>query len=187
MILYIHGFGSSGVGGKATLLSNEFGDEIITPTLSYVPALALHTLEQLIELCLQKQQKVHLIGSSLGGYYALYLANKYELKAVLINPAMTPFKTLDKIGMATNYFDLSSFEVTQEHLCMLKEYEVKEMNKAENILLLLQTGDELLDYKQALEKLPKAKAVVQEGGNHSFENFESCFETIKSFLEMAEK
>lgn len=182
MIIYIHGFGSSGVGGKATLLKEHFEDQIILPSLSYVPFLAIHTLEQLIEMFLKRGEKVGLVGSSLGGYYSIYLANKYDLKAVLINPAITPYKTLDKIGMATNYFDLSSFEVTQEHMQALRTYEVNSVKNEGNFTVLLQKGDELLNYEDAIKKLPKANLKIEEGGNHSFEGIERYFDEIKNVL-----
>lgn len=178
MIIYIHGFGSSGVGGKATILKEHFKDKIILPSLSYVPFLAIHTLEQLIEILLNKGEKVGLVGSSLGGYYSIYLANKYDLKAVLINPAVTPYKTLEKIGMATNYFDLSSFEVTQEHMQALKTYEVQKINNEKNFTVLLQKGDELLNYEDAIHKMPNANFKIEEGGNHSFNGIERYFDEI---------
>ncbi len=182
MIIYIHGFGSSGYGGKATLFKEYFNDDIVMPSLSYVPELAIHTLEQLIELFLQRNEKVSLVGSSLGGFYSIYLANKYNLKAVLINPAIIPYKTLDKIGMATNYYDLSSFEVTNEHMQSLKVLDVSTIKKEKNILLLLQKGDELLDYKQAVEKIPNANCIIEDGGNHTFEGIERHFVFIEEFF-----
>ena len=153
MIIYIHGFGSSGHGGKASLFREYFEDEVIAPSLSYVPNLAIDTLEQLIEMLLEKGETVGLVGSSLGGYYSIYLANKYDLKAVLINPAIYPYKTLDKIGMARNYYDLTTFEVTNEHIQALKSLEVSEIINQENFITLLQTEDEVLDYNDAVEKL----------------------------------
>lgn len=182
MIVYIHGFGSSGVGGKATLLKEHFKNNIILPSLSYVPNLAIHTLEQLIEMLQQKGEKVGLVGSSLGGFYSMYLANKYHLKAVLINPAVTPYKTLEKIGYATNYYDLSSFEVTSNHLECLKDLDVKSFKNENNFMLLLQKGDELLNYEDAIKKLPNANLRVEEGGNHSFEHIERYFDEIESFF-----
>ncbi len=183
MILYIHGFGSSGNGGKASLFREYFEDEVIAPSLSYVPNLAIDTLEQIIEIYLSQDINVGLVGSSLGGYYAIYLANKYKLKAVLINPSIYPYKTLDKVGMAMNYYDMSSFEVTAEHIQALKGFEVKQIENQENFMTLLQTEDEVLDYNQAVEKLPDSELIIEEGGNHSFENIESYFRKIGSFLD----
>lgn len=182
MIIYIHGFGSSGFGGKATLFKEFFDEQIIMPSLSYVPALAIHTLEQLIQFCQNQGQKVSLVGSSLGGFYSIYLADKYDLKAVLINPAIHPYKTLDKIGMAMNYFDMSTFEVTTEHMQALKTLEVKTITNEKNFMVLLQKGDELLDYQEAVKKLPNANLQIEEGGNHTFENIERHFDKIQSFF-----
>lgn len=183
MILYIHGFGSSGHGGKATLFREYFEDEVIAPSLSYVPNLAIDTLEQIIEMLLAKDETVGLVGSSLGGFYSIYLANKYDLKAVLINPAIYPYKTLDKVGMAMNYYDGTSFEVTSEHINQLKAFEVQTIKNQENFMTLLQTEDEVLDYTQAEEKLSESELIIEEGGNHSFENIESYFRKIGSFLD----
>ncbi len=182
MIIYIHGFGSSGHRGKASLFREYFEEEVIAPSLSYVPNLAIDTLEQLIEILLEKDETIGLVGSSLGGYYAIHLATKYNLKAVLINPAIYPYKTLDKIGMAMNYYDGTSFEVTAEHIQTLKFLEVQEVQNQESFLTLLQTEDEVLDYNEAVEKLPDSELIIEEGGNHSFENIESYFRKIYNFL-----
>ena len=186
MIIYIHGFGSSGKGRKALLFKEYFKSQnipFISPSLSYVPELAIDTLEQLIE---SYDDEVMLIGSSLGGFYSIYLAEKYELKAVLINPAVDSPTTLKRRilplnGMATNYFDNSHYEWTQKHIDMLFNYRIKEVKNGE-YLLLLQTGDDVLDYRDALAKLPNAKSIVEEGGTHVFDGIERHFETIKDFF-----
>ncbi len=182
MILYVHGFGSSGQGSKATLLRSLLKDEnFIAPSLSIVPDLAISTLCELIE-AFQKYDQVYLIGSSLGGYYCLYLSEKYNIPAVLVNPAIYPYNTLEKaLGHVPNYYDLSSFEWRETHLKILKNFEVHYPNP-NNYLLLLQKGDEVLDYTEVLEKLPEAQKIVEEGGNHSFIGIERYVETIKDFF-----
>ena len=187
MILYIHGFGSSGQGGKSALFRSYFQDKdipFIAPSLSYVPELAITTLEELIE---SYDKKVSLIGSSLGGYYAMYLAGKYRLKAVLINPAINSAKTLkraiSKQGYVRNYYDESSFEWNEGHIKMLEQYVVDELDD-KNYFLLLQKGDDVLNYKEALEKIPKAKLVLEEGGTHPFEGVERYFTEIEDFLKI---
>ncbi|PIF03457.1 MAG: esterase, partial [Arcobacter sp.] len=91
MIIYIHGTKTCGLDSNAALFKEYFEDEVLTPTFSYVPSLAVDTLEQLIEMFLNKGEKVGLVGTSMGGYYCMYLANKYDIKAVLINPAIIPY------------------------------------------------------------------------------------------------
>lgn len=184
MIINIHGFASNGLSRKAMILKERFKDEIISPSLSYVPKLAVDTLEQLIECMIKRGENVSLIGSSIGGYLSIYLSNKYQIKAVLINPAITPYKFSNFVGFANNLFDNSKFECTKEHLEELKRYELLHVKDEKNIMLLLQKGDELLDYNQAIKKFPNAKSIVEEGGSHGFDNFESKLPMIEKFLEI---
>ena len=181
MIIYIHGFGSHGLGSKANAFRNYFKDKkeaFIVPSLSYIPDLAIQTLEELIE----SYNDVKLIGSSLGGYYALYLVEKYRLKAVLINPSIYPYVTLKKVlGEAPSFYDESHFSWLPSHLDMLKKYETVPV-KQKNIMLLLQKGDETLDYEEAVKKLPNAKQIVEEGGSHSFDGVERWLVEVEGFL-----
>jgi len=184
MTIYIHGFGSSGRGGKAVQFREYFksiGEPFIAPSLSYVPELAMSTLEELIA----SYDNVTLVGSSLGGYYGIYLANKYNLKCVLINPAVQSSKTLkravDLTGVAKNFYDESSFSWNVSHLDMLKKYAVDDVKRGK-YLLLLQKGDDVLDYREAIDKVPEATLVLEEGGTHPYETVERHFELIRSFL-----
>jgi len=182
MIIYIHGFGSSGEGIKAILFREYFKSKdqgFIAPSLSYVPELAIKTLEELIE---SYNGKASLIGSSLGGFYSVYLAKKYDLKAVLINPSIFPYETLQKVlGITPNFYDNSCFEYKETHLKMLRQY-MTDTNNDKNFMLLLQRGDESLDYTHALKKFPNSYQIVEDGVSHSFENIERHFEKIYDFL-----
>ncbi len=186
MVIYIHGFGGSGEGSKAKEFRHwhkYFDEPFIAPSLSYVPELAIQTLEELID---SYHAKVTLIGSSLGGYYAIYLSNKYDLPAVLINPSIYPEKTLTRaLGEAPNFYDESYYNWNEKHIEMLKAYRV-ENPKQENFMLLVQKGDEFLDANEALTYLPKAKQLVEEGGNHSFEGIDKHFRAISDFLKTGE-
>ena len=166
MVIYIHGFSGSGEGVKARAFREYFkseGDTFIAPSLSYIPDLAI-------------------IGSSLGGYYTIYLANKYNLKAVLINPSIHPYITLKKVlGDAPSFYDESSFTWMESHIKMLKKYETKVQSQT-NFMLLVQKGDEILEYKEALDKLPDANIVLEDGGSHSFDGIAKHFYRIRSFF-----
>jgi predicted esterase YcpF (UPF0227 family) len=185
MTIFIHGFGSSGLGSKALIFRKHFKNidkKIIAPSLSYIPKLAIDTLEQLIQ---SSCEEVNLIGSSLGGYYSIYLANKYNLKAVLINPAIDSATTLKRIlnmgDRATNFYDDSEFDWKVEYLDMLRDIRVDKIDNGK-YLLLLQKGDEILDYKEALEKIPNAIKIVEDGGTHQFDKIERYFNDIEGFL-----
>lgn len=182
MIIYIHGFGGSGQGSKAKQFRDYFksiGEPFISPSLSYVPDLAIKTLEELIE---SYHGDVNIIGSSLGGYYTMYLAQKYQLKAVLINPSINPHITLSRaLGDAPNFYDESTFSWNEAHIEMLRTHQTQ-VAYQKNFKLLLQKGDELLDYQEALTHLPNAYRSVEEGGNHGFERIERHFESIRAFF-----
>jgi len=182
MIIYIHGFGSSGEGSKAKLFREYFkakGEAFIAPSLSYVPELAIQTLEELIK---SYEGKVMLIGSSLGGFYSLYLSQKYKLYTVLINPAIYPYITLNRcLGYAPNFYDESSFLWSSSHINMLEKYKVEEV-KNKYILLLVQKGDETLDYKEAVNKCQGSQMIVEEAGSHSFDDIGRHYLTIEKHL-----
>ncbi len=182
LTLYIHGFGSCALSHKASLFKDYYtgkGLKFLAPTLSYNPKFAIETLCDIVELF---DRKVNLIGSSLGGYYAIYLANRYKLKAALINPSVYPYETLSKyIPKALNYCDLSSFEWNQTHLNLLKNYEVHNP-LPQYFMVLLQKGDKDLDYSQAARKFSRAKLIIEEGGSHSFEGIEHYFGDIEEFF-----
>lgn len=184
MIIYIHGFGSSGEATKAEAFRHYCTQKkirYIAPSLPSIPSLAINTLSELIESYLENES-VYLIGASLGGYYSLYLSDKYDLKAVLINPAVNAPETLQRaLGKGVNYFDNSTYEWNASHLEMLENYEIEEPN-VENLLLMLQKGDDVLDYEEALECLEGAKTILEEGGTHGFEGIERHFEAIMKFL-----
>jgi predicted esterase YcpF (UPF0227 family) len=187
MIIYLHGFGSTGFGVKAQMFLEYFEEEIITPTLPNIPNLAIATLEQLIEAFLHRGEKISLIGSSLGGFYALHLANKYDLKAVLINPAVYPWVIGDRYvkddnDFATNYYDNSKFEFNHSHIQSLRNFEVINIKNPEKFLTLLQEEDEVLDFNEAAQKLKKTNLEIEEGGNHSFVGIERYFRKVNNFL-----
>jgi len=179
MILYLHGFASCGDSTKTKVLKEFFGDdEVLSPDLPVNPTEAISLARKLI---IEKDIDL-IIGSSLGGYYASYLAETMGLKAVLINPSTQPFLTLASF-IGTNHYWCSgeAFEFTKDDLNALFEIAITKPSQPSQYLVLLQTGDELLDYTKAQDKYSGAKIIVQEGGNHRFENLDTYLEEIKRF------
>lgn len=185
MVIYIHGFGGCGEGSKAKAFREYFksiSEDFIAPSLSYVPELAIKTLEELID---SYKGDVYLIGSSLGGYYSTYLSQLNKVKkVVLVNPAVNPTITLQRaLGDAPNFYDGSYYNWNQRHLDMLDKIKIKDIKNIEKFLVFLQKGDELLDYKEAEEKYKNAKQIIEDSGSHSFDGIERHFETIREFLQ----
>jgi len=176
-ILYIHGFQSCGEGQKSSALKAYFGaDYILAPNLPYAPLEAIAFLKRLIE----KEKITLLVGSSLGGFYATHLAEYFKMSAVLINPATIPFITLERhLGWKERFCDGDKFEVTAKYLEQLKRLKVEP--KVGNYLVLLQSDDELLNYKDAQELYVNQRIILEYGGNHRFENIEDYFSMIERF------
>ena len=180
MILYIHGFASSSKSNKVTLLKKRFNNTY-SIDLDISPKIAIKQLEKFIKKNIKKDN-ITLIGSSLGGFYALYLSHKYNLKAILVNPSIYPYKTLKiyKNQKVKNYSTGKVFKFKKKYLNELKDYRVKNIDNSK-ILLLLQMGDETLDYREALRFLPNSKYIIESGGNHQFNDFENYFDMIERF------
>ena len=173
-ILYLHGFCSSPASWKVRLLGAALDsrgqlDRLFCPALSHVPAEAMAQAEAIIAA--QRGRPLTLVGSSLGGYYASWLAEKYDLRAVLINPAVVAPVSLDTlVGTQTNLHTGESFEFTAEHIAQLRNLEAPRITP-ERYLLLVETGDEVLDYRQAVARYAGCRQIVLDGGDHSFTRF----------------
>jgi uncharacterized protein len=172
-ILYLHGFRSSPDSVKAHLLADalkarEMGDRLFCPALSHVPSKAIEQAEAIIRA---QPGPLTLIGSSLGGFYATHLAERHKLRAALINPLVAlPLPNGQFVGEHVNLHTGERFDFTADHVGQLVAMKVPQVTP-ENYLLLLETGDEVLDYRQALAHYADCRQMVFAGGSHSFTHF----------------
>lgn len=191
MLLYIHGFNSSPDSAKAQAVrdyvSRHYPNLVVEiPKLATSPNEAMTQLEAIVAKAKEQGQPLRFIGSSLGGYFSSYLAERHGGKAVLINPAVTPYDLLqDYIGPQTNPYSGEQFEVKAEHMQQLKDLDTPVIEHPDRFLVLLQSGDEVLDYRQAVEKYQCALMEIEAGGDHSFVNFERHLAAICRFLDLA--
>jgi predicted esterase YcpF (UPF0227 family) len=122
------------------------------------------------------------VGSSLGGYYATYAAEKTGGRAVVINPAVRPFDDLAPYrGVQTNLYTGARFEVTERHFDELRALRIAAITRRDRYLLLLQSGDELLDYRVAVAFYAGAWQSIEGGGDHGFAGFDRHVPTILRF------
>jgi predicted esterase YcpF (UPF0227 family) len=187
MLIYLHGFNSSPDSFKANLLRHHLetlgrGGEFLCPKLPWQFSRAAALIDSV--LCSSKKSPVALVGSSLGGYYATYFAEKYDLPAVLINPAVYPYLSLGNyLGAQANLYTGETYMLRAEHIEELKALEVKRIARPERYLLLTRTGDEVLDYREAVEKFAGCAQLVIEGGNHTFHDFAQYVERVVAFTD----
>ena len=171
LILYIHGWNSYKDARKAVLLKNEINSsknfEVDSITLKSHPKEAIQQLSNYIEDH-KEQRKVHLIGSSLGGYYATFLSEKYNLKAAMINPAVWAYKIFkNDMGSNENLNTGEKYFIDDLWVQSLKDIFIENIT-VKNYLVLLQTGDQTLNYKFAKQYFEGSNLIIDEGGSHSF-------------------
>ena len=133
---------------------------------------------------------MHLVGrgSSLGGFYATHLAEKFEARAVLINPAIHPHLALEPwLGTQTNMHTDAPFEVTSAHFAELAAMQVARITHAERYFLLVETGDEVLDFREAVAYYGGGYQYVRGGGEHAFSEFVTQIPAILRFAGVAPK
>jgi uncharacterized protein len=184
-IVYAHGFISSSHSRKALqlkryLAEHQLDAEYICPDLNFDPAIAI---EQLATHCRNiAPDDLTIIGSSLGGFYAVVLAERFDCRALLLNPSIRPYETLAKyLGPQVNLYTKEKFTFTQRHVDDLHEMAVKKPTRLERYFLIAETGDEVLDYRVAEDFYRGAKQLIIPGGDHELKSFPEHIEAVLAF------
>ncbi|BBB68760.1 hypothetical protein UNDYM_4507 [Undibacterium sp. YM2] len=187
MILYLHGFRSSPDSYKARVMLAHMAklgrsEEIACPDLSPSPALAIQQAEAL--LAGHQAEDICIIGSSLGGYYATWLAEKYGCKAILLNPAVKPPRDLESyVGVTTYYHSDRVFEFKAEYMAELRALAVEQISQPERYFLIAATGDEVLDWREMVAHYPQARQFVIEGSDHGIAEFADYLDQVMDFAD----
>jgi predicted esterase YcpF (UPF0227 family) len=185
VILYLHGFRSSPNSFKARVMAArlaELGrsDEWCCPMLPVSP---LETVA-LAESVVRGAQDVTVIGSSLGGYFATYLAEKHGWPAVLLNPAVVPQRDLGQyLGEQPLWHGGGSIVVEPRHLDELRALSVASITRPERYYLIAATGDEVLDYREMLAHYPGARTTLIEGSDHAISEFPHYVDDVLAFCD----
>ncbi len=187
-IIYLHGFLSSPRSFKAKVTQEWLADNCPEVTF-YCPQLSSYPSKTLVQLKGVfkeiEDENIGLIGSSLGGFWATYLVeNNFANRAVLVNPAVMPHSRFsDFIGKELqHYHSDESVLLTPQDLLDLESYDCESIKKPESYWLMVQTGDEALDYNLAVEKYLQSEQLIEKGGNHSFENYDQWLPEISKLL-----
>jgi predicted esterase YcpF (UPF0227 family) len=189
MLIYIHGFNSAPGSYKARLVGERMRRlgrtaEYFVPALPHQPAKAMSLLRDAVE----RHPGAALIGSSLGGFYATWLAEHFAhltLRVVLVNPAVRPYALLRAyLGPQKNLYTDECYELTAQHITELHALDVAAITP-ERYMLLARTGDEVLDYRDAVERYRGARQWIIPGGDHGFGDFENYLDVVLEFCGIA--
>jgi hypothetical protein len=191
VIVYLHGFRSSPQSFKARLLAARLAElgragEWLCPTLPVSPAEAIAQIEQEIGAHAKAVEKITLIGSSLGGYFATYLAEKHGWRAALLNPAVVPDRDLSKyLGEQPLWHGGGSIVVEPHHIDELRALAVAQISQPQRYYLLAATGDEVLDYREMLAHYPGVATHLIEGSDHGISEFADYVDEVIRFCDAA--
>ena len=189
MILYLHGFRSSPQSMKARLMGERMAAlgraaEYVCPQLPASPRLAMELALSLVDGVPARELAV--VGSSLGGYYATWLAERLGCRAVLLNPAIVPRQDLQKhVGVTTQFHSDQPFEFKREYIEELRALAVPQISKPERYFLLACTGDEVLDYRDMVAHYRGARQHVIQGSDHGISEFSDYINAVLAFCGVA--
>ena len=173
-LVYLHGFRSSPLSFKAQMVGERMRAAELPPS----PRAAMRLVRE--DLALRPEDA--LVGSSLGGYYATWLAEQLGCRAVLLNPAVTPAEGLDRYtGPQTMYHSDEPFDFRPEYLDELRELRVRAITRPERYFLVAATGDELLDWRDMVAHYPGAKQRVIQGSDHGISDFDLYIDEVLAF------
>ena len=189
-LLYLHGFRSSPQSNKARIMADYVSAKHPKvrwwcPQLPPSPRDAASLIAE--GIANWPRQSMAVMGSSLGGYYASWVAQLARCKSVLINPAVNPARDLEKyIGEQASWHDPEEkFFFRPEYIDELRLLDTRSMTPAAPEMVLIAQGDEVLDWTEMSERYPHALQLVQEGGDHALSNFEEYLSCVEEFLALA--
>ena len=174
-ILYLHGFISSPASRKAVMLGDYLRGqapeiEYLVPALHHRPARAISQVE---EQCRARDPAaLLLVGSSLGGFYATVAAERIGCRAAVLNPAVHPHRHFGRyLGPQANLYTGERFELTPGHVAELEALDPPAITRPGRYWLIVETADEVLDYRDAVSYYAGAFQSVVQGGDHSLASF----------------
>ena len=189
-LVYLHGFRSSSRSVKAIkvldwMTSVSAQSRLWQPDLAVSPAAAVHQVSRQI---LQWRTEapsctIDFMGSSLGGFYATVLAQRFGGRAVLLNPAVAPWLNLkNETGRRKVYFSEQEIEFLPGYLDELQAMHVPALTQPERYFLLACMGDEVLDANTMIERYRQSPSLIVPGGDHAISDFDAYLPVVMQFV-----
>jgi predicted esterase YcpF (UPF0227 family) len=186
-VLYLHGFRSSPKSYKARVVQARMAaagraGDLICPQLPASPQAAMTLVLTLAGRHAESVSGLAIIGSSLGGFYATWLAERFGCRAALVNPAVDPLHDLDRhVGVTTQWHSDEPFEFKRDYIAELAALKIAHITDPARYYLLAATGDEVLDYRAMVAHYAGAHQHVIQGGDHAVSDFEQYVDEVLAF------
>ena len=127
------------------------------------------------------------VGSSLGGYYASWVAQQTGCPSALLNPAVHPARDLERyIGEQTAWHDPAErFFFEPCFIDELRALDVSALPAPARQLAIIAKGDEVLDCREMVARYPQAQLRLLDGGDHGLSDFDQHLPALIEFLQLA--
>jgi hypothetical protein len=186
-LLYLHGFRSSPQSLKARTMAQHMATHNadvtwwcpqLPPSPREAVAMLMHGIAD------WPRESMAVMGSSLGGFYATYVAEHMGCKAVLLNPAIDPARDLAKyIGEQTSWHDPDErFFFKAEYVQELRELQCAELSHPDHYMAVIAKGDEVLDWREMHARYANTHVRLLEGGDHAISDFDVHIPEVVRFL-----
>ena len=186
-LLYLHGFRSSPKSAKAQTMSAWMRAHHPTvhwwcPQLPPSPKEAMALVFE--QLASWPVERMAVVGSSLGGFYATAVAERTGCRAALLNPAINPARDLaGHIGDLTSYHDPDDhFYFKPEYVTQLRVLTPREVSHPERYFAVIAKGDEVLDWREMTSRYPGATIRLLEDGDHALSDFDAHLPHLLGFF-----
>ena len=186
-LLYLHGFRSSPLSAKARTMAAWVARHRpdLTwwcPQLPPSPRAAAELVTQGIAAWPHASMAV--VGSSLGGFYATWVAEQTGCRAVLLNPAVDPARDLSQhLGEHTLWHQPQErFYFQPEYVDELRALQCGGPRQPEQYFCVIAKGDEVLDWREMTVRYPGAHIKLLPAGDHALSDFDRHLEEIVKFL-----
>ncbi|MGH8821549.1 MAG: YqiA/YcfP family alpha/beta fold hydrolase [Rhodoferax sp.] len=188
-LLYLHGFRSSPQSTKARKVAARVQAQYpgVTWWCPQLPASPREAMAMLMHgIADWPVASMAVVGSSLGGFYATWMAEKTLCRAVLLNPAVNPARDLQKyVGEQTAWHNPEDhFFFKPEFVDELRALECGPLAKPSNYFAVIAKGDEVLDWHEMTARYPGARIRLLEGSDHALSDFDAQIDEVFEFLQL---
>jgi len=186
-VLYLHGFRSSPRSAKAQYMGawmRAYQPDVTwwCPQLPPSPKEAMAMVFD--QLARWPVERMAVVGSSLGGFYATVVAEHTGCRAAVLNPAINPARDLaGHIGELTSFHDPDDvFYFRAEYVTQLRVLTPRAITRPERYFAIIAKGDEVLDWREMTARYPGASVRLLEGGDHALSDFDTELPHLLGFL-----